>query len=65
MENKKTIQKQVGKSITCDFRKNTWTFEMPKGFYFTGGHFLIIPVDSESATCEYEIKMPDFIEIKG
>lgn len=36
---------QTGRSITCDFRKSTWTFEMPKDFAFTGGSFAIIPND--------------------
>lgn len=42
-ETKKQFPAQVGRSITCDFHEGTWTFEMPKGFCWTGGNFAIVP----------------------
>lgn len=42
---KPKLQPQVGESITCNFRENTWTFKMPKGFIFTGGKFSIVPTE--------------------
>jgi len=41
----KQFPTQIGKSITCDFQENTWTFEMPKKFAFTGGKFAIVPTE--------------------
>lgn len=39
----KQFPTQIGQSITCDFQENTWTFEMPKKFAWTGGKFAIVP----------------------
>lgn len=54
MENKKT-NFQIGTSIRCDFEENTWTFEMPKGFMWTGGKFLIVPIEFEDTTKNIEV----------
>jgi len=51
----KQFPTQIGQSIACDFQENTWTFEMPKKFAWTGGKFAIVPnEDYEKSKSDYD-----------
>jgi len=39
----KQIKAQTGSSLTCDFKENTWTFEMEENFVMVAGEFSIVP----------------------
>lgn len=39
------LKTQIGNSLTGDFEKSTWTFEMPEKFKLIAGEFAILPKD--------------------